>query len=70
MGFHGGSSPAVQPLPPAPTIEDPAVKEAEQAERDRLRRMRGRSSTIIAGKKPLLPPTILKQGLKAKLGGT
>jgi len=41
--------PGVQPLPPSPSGQSKEVQDAELAERDRLRRARGRSSTILTG---------------------
>jgi hypothetical protein len=48
MGFlFSTKMPAVQPLPDMPDENDEDVKVAEAAERDRLRRMKGRGSTIL-----------------------
>jgi hypothetical protein len=44
----GPSSPP--PLPPMPTPDNtPAIQAAAAAERDRLRRARGRAATILTG---------------------
>ena len=63
MSF-GGSAPAIPAAPAPPTIEDPSVKAAREAEiRANLLR-RGRSSTIDAGsltEAPQLKKTLLGQ---------
>jgi len=49
MGFLFGSprTPAVQPLPPPPDEDDEEIRRREAEERARIRRMRGRSSTML-----------------------
>ena len=41
--------PGIQPLPNAPSSQSKEVQDAELAERDRLKRAKGRSSTILTG---------------------
>lgn len=49
MSFLFGSpkTPPIQPLPPAPDEDDEEVRRREAEERARIRRMQGRSSTIL-----------------------
>lgn len=66
MGIFGGSSPpAVPPLEPMPTETDEEVKAAAAKERARLRKARGRRSTIMTGGSGL---TEEYAGGKKKLG--
>ena len=37
------------PPPPPPTPEDPSIKEAGIREKDKLRKRRGRASTLLSG---------------------
>ena len=37
------------PPPPPPTPEDPSIKEAGIKEKDKLRKRRGRASTLLSG---------------------
>ena len=48
MGFFGGGgTPALPPMPVMPTINDDEVRAASARERARLRRAKGRRSTIM-----------------------
>jgi hypothetical protein len=51
MSFFGGSSspPAVTPAPPMPTSDTAEVAARRKAEAERIRKMRGRRSTILTG---------------------
>ena len=69
MSFlFGGKTPEVPPVPPAPTKDDPAVKKAAEDERQRIRLMRGRSSTILTGGTGVIDDPMLMR--KTLLGGT
>jgi hypothetical protein len=49
MGFFGGGgSPAIQPAPPVPTREDPAIAEAKKKARLAEQKRKGRAAAIIA----------------------
>lgn len=48
-GFSKPPAPVAAPAP-LPTREDPAVKEAQRAERNAAARRRGRRATVIAGR--------------------
>lgn len=45
--FSAPSPPSPPPPPPPPTRDDASVKAAEQAERERARKARGRAATIL-----------------------
>lgn len=47
--MFGSSTPAVQPTPPIPRESDREVTARTAAERDRLRKMKGRRSTVLTG---------------------
>jgi len=52
MGFFGGGGstpPAIPPAPKLPEREDPEIKIREQKEKERIRKMKGRKSTILTG---------------------
>jgi hypothetical protein len=49
MGFGKKKTPKIEPIPEPPEIEDPAMEEARRLERERLRKKRGRTSTILTG---------------------
>ena len=62
------NKPTLLTTPEPPTMEDPEVKKAEEDEKARLRRMRGRSSTILSGGGGLSnEPFVLRKTL---LGGS
>ena len=70
MGFFG--SQAIQPVPtpaPAPTIEDPEVKAAKEAERLALKRRQGRAGTILTGGQGATGNPLLKTGTLLGGGG-
>jgi len=46
---RGSSPPPVQPAPVLPSKSDAEVQASRARERDRLRKMRGRRSTILTG---------------------
>lgn len=49
---HFGGGPRISqppPPPPPPTQEDPSVKAEATKERDKLRKRRGRASTLLSG---------------------
>jgi len=64
-------TPEVPTLPPAapapPTEDDEAVKRAAEEERQRIRLMKGRSSTILTGGSGVLDDPMLMR--KTLLGG-
>ena len=66
------SSPETPQLPPAlvaaPTVDAAAVKKAAEDERQRIRLMRGRSSTILTGGTGVIDDPMLMR--KTLLGGT
>ena len=50
MGFiFSPPKPKVEPLPPLPTSEDPAVKRRKEELRLAQKRRRGRAATILTG---------------------
>jgi hypothetical protein len=58
MSFLGGSpsTPAVTPVPAAPTQTDAEVQAAKDAEAKILRDRQGRGSTILTGAQGVLEP--------------
>jgi len=71
MSFLFGSPkmPQLPPEPaPPPTVDDAAVKKAAEEERQRIRLMRGRSSTILTGGTGVIDDPMLMR--KTLLGGT
>lgn len=72
MSFIFGSKkvklPSLAPaLSPTPTAA-PEVGEAKESERERLRRMRGRSKTELVSPGFLVPVDTRRRGLKATVG--
>ncbi len=49
MGFLGGKSPPALPPVPEPVEDKEALEAAARAEEERLRKMKGRRSTILTG---------------------
>ena len=50
MSFMGGrapSIPAIEPAPPLPKETDPEIEVKKKAEEERVRKMKGRKSTIL-----------------------
>lgn len=50
MGFMSGghpSIPAIEPAPPLPKETDPGIEIKRKAEEERIRKMKGRKSTIL-----------------------
>jgi len=67
MSFLKPEAPATQPYVPPPTESDEDIQRKKAEEIARLRRMRGRSSTILTGGMGILGGTPTKQ--KTLLGG-
>jgi len=68
MSFLFGSPKMPQLPAPPPTVDDAAVKKAAEDERQRIRLMRGRSSTILTGGTGVIDDPMLMR--KTLLGGT
>jgi hypothetical protein len=66
MSFGGSSPPKIEPFIPPPQMEDPAVEEAKRRERERLRKKRGRGSSVLTGPQGILAPA--EVGRKTLLG--
>ena len=67
--FSSPNMPQLPPEPaPPPTVDDAAVKKAAEDERQRIRLMRGRSSTILTGGTGVIDDPMLMR--KTLLGGT
>jgi len=69
MSFFGGGSsppPIIQAPPPLPKESDAEVKAAKARERERIRKMRGRRSTILTGGQGVQEEA--KTGKKSLLG--
>lgn len=68
MSFGGKPNiPLVPALPPTPTLA-PEVGEAKESERERLRRMRGRTRTELVSPGFLVPTETRRRGLSATVG--
>ena len=48
MSF-GSKTPKIQPTPPPPEMTDEEIRTTARSERERLRKMAGRKSTIMTG---------------------
>jgi len=70
MSFGGGSSaaPAVVTPPAAPRKTDAEIASAEEAQRERIRKMMGRSKTILTGGEGVLGGTSSVTNQKTLLG--
>ena len=68
MSFFGSRSspPAITPAPPIPTETAPEAVAASTAEADRIKKMKGRKSTILTSSQGA--PGVAETGKKSLLG--
>lgn len=68
MSFGSSNRPAIQEAPDAPRKTDAEILAAEDMQREKIRKMMGRSKTILTGGEGVLGSTGLVTNKKTLLG--